>query len=203
MPVRPAQPLKQPVQARSRHTVEVILQAAIQVFEARGYAAGTTARIAERAGVSVGTLYQYFPNKDAVVAALAERHVAEVRALAESGAPAAAMPLPELIGHWVDAFLALHEANPVLHRLMSGGEFLLEASREQLERIRVDGAARLAALLAMRQDVRAGDPALMAYFVLQSLEHFSHTLVLYPPADVRRPQAVQELKTLLLRYLQK
>ena len=57
--------------------MEQILIAAAQVFEAHGYAAGTTNRIAERAGVSVGTLYQYFPSKEAVAVALLEGHIEE------------------------------------------------------------------------------------------------------------------------------
>src|SRR5271154_4777544 len=70
-------PRKLPRQQRSEATVESILEAAAQVFERHGYAAGTTNRIAERAGVSIGTLYQYFPNKDAILIALARRHLAE------------------------------------------------------------------------------------------------------------------------------
>ena len=53
------------------------MQAAAQVFARHGYAAGTTNRIADRAGVSIGTLYQYFPNKDAILIALIERHIQE------------------------------------------------------------------------------------------------------------------------------
>src|SRR5512138_188963 len=68
-------PRKQPVQQRSRATVESILTAASQVFAEQGYAAGTTNRIAERAGVSIGTLYQYFPNKETLAVRLLERHV--------------------------------------------------------------------------------------------------------------------------------
>jgi AcrR family transcriptional regulator len=68
---------KQPTQGRSRVTVEAILTAAAQVFEAHGFAAGTTNRIAEVAGVSIGTLYQYFSDKEAVAVALLERHVAD------------------------------------------------------------------------------------------------------------------------------
>ena len=54
--------------------MQAILEAAAQVFERHGYAAGTTNRIAERAGVSIGTLYQYFPSKEAIVVALVRRH---------------------------------------------------------------------------------------------------------------------------------
>src|SRR5947207_4379776 len=75
-------PRRRPRQERSRDTVEAIVEAAAQVFERHGYAAGTTNRIAERAGVSIGSLYQYFPNKDAIVAELARRHIAEIGAVA-------------------------------------------------------------------------------------------------------------------------
>ena len=63
-----------PAQQRSRDTVDVLLEAAAQVFRREGVAA-TTNRIAERAGVSIGTLYQYFADKYALLYALAERHV--------------------------------------------------------------------------------------------------------------------------------
>ncbi len=60
---RRLKPLKEPKQDRSRETFAAILQAAAHVFEHRGYAGATTNRIAGRAGVSVGSLYQYFPTR--------------------------------------------------------------------------------------------------------------------------------------------
>ena len=67
-----------PQQRRSRVTIDAIFEAAIQVLIANGLESVTTAQIAERAGVSVGTLYQYFPNKNALLAAVVQRHVGEV-----------------------------------------------------------------------------------------------------------------------------
>jgi AcrR family transcriptional regulator len=69
---------KNPSQARSAWTVELILQAAAQVLEARGEEALTTKTAAERAGVSIGTLYQYFPNRDAILVALADREAQRI-----------------------------------------------------------------------------------------------------------------------------
>ena len=69
---------KNPSQARSAWTVDLILEAAAQVLEARGEEALTTKTAAERAGVSIGTLYQYFPNRDAILVALADREAKRI-----------------------------------------------------------------------------------------------------------------------------
>lgn len=73
MKVHPAKQLKtrkSPTQDRAKTTVTTILEAAAQVFTARGYQKTTTNHIAERAGVSVGTIYEYYPNKDVLLAGL-------------------------------------------------------------------------------------------------------------------------------------
>lgn len=64
---------RNPKQARSKATVDAILEAAFQVLEAHGLSNLTTSRIADRAGVSIGTLYQYFDDKDSILTALAKR----------------------------------------------------------------------------------------------------------------------------------
>ena len=82
---------RQPRQARSRDTVDVLLEAAARVFRREGWRA-TTNRIAAEAGVSVGSLYEYFPNKQALLTALAERHLV----VAERGVGAALDEAPSL-----------------------------------------------------------------------------------------------------------
>lgn len=71
----PLQPRKTPRQARSASSVEAILQATVQVLLQHGRPRLTTTRVAERAGVSVGTLYQYFPNKSSLLQALLREHL--------------------------------------------------------------------------------------------------------------------------------
>jgi AcrR family transcriptional regulator len=114
-------PRRAPVQRRARATVESILDAAARVFADHGYAAGTTNRIATEAGVSVGSLYEYFPNKDSVLAALLERRLAEAAqdldlALADLGGSAAPahVALDRLIAAVVDRF----RSAPMLDRVL-------------------------------------------------------------------------------------
>ena len=75
------EPRKRPVQQRSRALYARILDEAARIFDERGYHATTTNEVADAAEVSIGSLYQYFPNKDALLVALAERHLDEVRPL--------------------------------------------------------------------------------------------------------------------------
>lgn len=81
MPVAPSdelKPRKTPRQARSAATVEAIFEATIQVLLVDGYAGLTTTRVASRAGVSVGTMYQYFPHKEALLYAVLEDYLEDV-----------------------------------------------------------------------------------------------------------------------------
>lgn len=116
MPAKTAlTPRKLPRQERSRSTFEAILTAAARILVERGYARMTTVAVADKAGVSVGSLYQYFPGKDALVAALLERHVesmveAAERAAASKRGGSLAMEVDAQLG----AMLAAKMANPRL-----------------------------------------------------------------------------------------
>lgn len=106
-------PRKKPVQTRSGATVEAIREAAIQVLLADGLTRLTTTRVAERAGVSVGTLYQYFPNKEALLFALLSQHFEEVAgALEQVSADGAMRPLAELAEGIADAYVSVKIAWP-------------------------------------------------------------------------------------------
>ena len=137
IPNRGLEPRKLPKQPRSEATVQAVLEAAAQVFERHGYAAGTTNRIAERAGVSIGTLYQYFPNKDAILVTLVHRHLAE--------STAALQPHLDRLNHGagfdnvlpdiVHAMVAMHALAPRLHRVLFEETPLPSALRAELNRL--------------------------------------------------------------------
>jgi AcrR family transcriptional regulator len=111
---------KRPRQRRSRDTVDVMLEAAAQMFSREGLAT-TTNRIAERAGVSIGTLYQYFPNKHAMLHELAVRHLLDGgeqlgRVFVELRETEP--PFEETMRAIVDVIVDLHSDRPTLHALM-------------------------------------------------------------------------------------
>jgi AcrR family transcriptional regulator len=100
------EPRKTPIQARSTVTVEAISEATIQVLLSHGAEQLTTTRVAERAGVSVGTLYQYYPNKQSLLFAVLENHFNSVVVKFEAACVSACdKPLAEMIRVMVEAFV--------------------------------------------------------------------------------------------------
>jgi AcrR family transcriptional regulator len=100
------EPRKMPLQARATVTVEAICEATIQVLLIHGGDRLTTTRVADRAGVSVGTLYQYFPNKQALLFAVMEDHLKKLAEAVEAACEQAChKPMSEMIREVVEAFV--------------------------------------------------------------------------------------------------
>lgn len=101
---------RQPQQERGRLRVDAILNAAEYVFAEKGYKSATTNAIAARAGANIGSLYQYFPNKEAIFAAVVERYKAEYAELGREvfNEQTLHLPLPILVDRLADAVLELH-----------------------------------------------------------------------------------------------
>jgi len=198
-------PRKRPRQERSRRTVEAILEAAAQVFERRGYAAGTTDAIAARAGVSVGSVYQYFPNKDAILVALVERHLEEGVALVSQllrEAREGPVELGALLRRFVEAMLALHQREPRLHRVLFEEIPLPASLRRELERREQSIAQEVAALLTSRLGLPLRNAALTAYLLVHSVEGLVHDFALRPPGELDAGAFAEELVCMLRAYLE-
>src|SRR6516164_4846579 len=113
-------PRKSPQQQRSRETVDVILAATARVLVREGFDKASTNRIAEAAGVSVGSLYQYFPSKEALVVAVIERHNEDLmRVVRGALAEVAAQPLERAVRTLVAAAVEAHRVDPKLHRVVA------------------------------------------------------------------------------------
>ncbi len=116
----PEKARRRPVQARAQVTYDAILQATAQVLVAEGFDKASTNRIAKVAGVSVGSLYQYFGNKEGVFTALIDQVCDEQIALLQGMAGAMlAAPLPVAARAYVEALLATHERDRAMHEAIS------------------------------------------------------------------------------------
>lgn len=153
-----ARPRKSPRQARSQVTCDAIVRAAELVLEEQGADALTTTRVAKKAGVSVGSLYQYFPNKDALVAALVERYMLQLREVfMQMLQMASALPLQTLIEGILRMLATTIRAQgrgvhrPLLERYSAIG--LARMAEENLERY----IEALTSHLAQRPEVRCAD----------------------------------------------
>lgn len=198
---------KKPRQQRSKQMVHAILQAAAELFAQLGYARATTNKIADRAGVSVGSLYQYFPNKDSILAGLLAQHHAEVHevvgaALSRLADPAT--PLADGLRQLLTELVALHQANPALTRALSAA--VLRESPAADDPHKDDGGAqarRVSILLAARPDVRDGDYVAMAAVLGQTTTQLTRWLVHDTPPGMDQSALLEEALRLLLRYLEK
>jgi AcrR family transcriptional regulator len=202
---RPLEPRRPPLQKRSRDTVRAILDAAARIFAARGYAGATTNHIAALAGVSIGSLYEYFPNKDALLVALLEEHLAAAEALlSRTAAEALAAPRGELravVERFVRAMVALHSYDPALHRVLFEEAPLSPRVRQRLAGIENRLTARVATWCREHPGVRRKNAALAAAIVVQTVEALTHTLVVHRHASLDVDACVDEVVTLVTAYL--
>jgi len=197
-------PRKQPLQARSRETVRVILRAAAQVFGSRGYAASTTNHIAERAGVSIGSLYEYFPNKDALLHALLEDHIQEAQAILTAVTPDAGRGsdgLADVVRQYIGAMVALHARDRALHRVLFEEAPLMPRIRRQIAAVEEDVTARVHAFLCTRSEVTRPDAALAAAIVVQTIEGLTHKLVVHGEPEPSLEPYIEEMVALVTAYL--
>lgn len=174
----PEYPRKIPSQGRSRALCDAILIAAARIFDRLGYDAATTNHVAELAGVSVGSLYQYFPNKDALVTALHERHGEEV-ATVVAAAFGTDRSTEDVVRRLAADLFALHREQPRLQALLHGPGAFRERRAEDSPSAR----ALLTDAAAWLRVRRGGSGDLVdAYVLLQMTESLVHAATLEPPA---------------------
>ena len=196
------EPRKTPQQSRSVITVQAINDATIQVLLKAGQERLTTVRVAERAGVSVGTLYQYFPNKQSLLFAVLEQHMDRVtRAVEEVCAANHFEPLEimvtELVNRFIDEKLTDRDTSVALYRIAAepGGSLIVDQIRRRYE----------GAILAMFQTARMPTSA--------DLKYMTHIIFLTLAGTIRghlesspSPKAIRQLREhltkLILAYCQ-
>ena len=116
----PTKPRKNASQERSRATVDALIEATARILVREGFEKASTNRIAEVAGVSVGSLYQYFPSKEALVAAVIDRHNQEIMQIVRAAlAEVADMPIEKAVRRLVTVAIEAHRIDPKLHRVLA------------------------------------------------------------------------------------
>ena len=194
------QPRRKPRQVRAELTRERILTAAAHVFAEHGYAAGTTNRIAERSRISIGSLYQYFPNKDAILAELLVRHLDRGTWTEADQLDLSPGSLEPTVRALVRDAIANHSDDPQLLRIM-----IEEApmSQELLDTIDRHGKTRVAQvrdLLARHPDVRVRDLDTAAELLVFTVEVNTHKLMA-APQTIPVETFERELVDMVTRYL--
>lgn len=194
-------PRKLPRQARAKVTVDAIIEATIQVLLTHGYDEFTTARAAERAGVSVGTLYQYFPNKAALASAVIDR-CCERFTVAFESAVGPQQTLDDCIRALVDFAFVSHHIAPELHRIVQ--ELTSRLGVEE-KSDRVSRTAIKAIEAALRKHAAEISPeidlAVAATIIETMLEALAHRVVLGSHDLVEKDALVIETMRAIRRYL--
>jgi AcrR family transcriptional regulator len=197
-------PRKTPRQARSKATVDAIVEATTQVLLDGGYEKFTTARAAERAGVSIGSLYQYFPNKAALASAVVDRCCDNFVAAFEAAlAGRRRATLADCIRAIVDLSLVSHHLTPQLHAIVV--ELAPRRGVSQRTRMVSQATTRLIeSMLRKHADEIAPevDIATAALLIETLLEALAHRMALERPTAGPDEELAREATRLIIRYLQ-
>lgn len=172
-------PRKNASQARSRATIDALIEATARILVREGFEKASTNRIAEIAGVSIGSLYQYFPSKEALVAAVIDRHNAEIMELVRAALTEVAdLPIETAVRKLVTVAIEAHRIKPRLHRVLAEqiprtGQFMdVEAfNREVHTLVR-------AYLESRRKEMRKLDLDIATFICVSAIEAVAHNTVL-------------------------
>jgi AcrR family transcriptional regulator len=198
-------PRKHAIQERSRATVDALVEATARILVKEGFDKASTNRIAETAGVSVGSLYQYFPSKESLVVAVIERHHQELmQVVSDVLADVATLPMEKAVRKLVAAAVAAHRVDPKLHRVLA--EQLPRTGRmENVETFNREGYSLFRGYLeAHAAEIRAIDLDLAAFVCVTAIESLTHTAVLHHSeflSDEAMGTLIDEATRLIVRYL--
>ena len=193
-----ATPRRQP---RGQRRIDQLLDAADAVFAHVGYERATTNAICAQAGVSPGTLYQFFPNKQAIAEALAARYIEHLPRTHQTAFDIASArgPLAALIAHVVDPFIALHQQGPGFEALLTGSVISDELTAS-IDSLKQHVEKSLAELFRARcPHANRAELNRAAATSVQLVKSFLHLAVTGTPKQQK--EAIKELKIVLFRYL--
>jgi AcrR family transcriptional regulator len=188
-----AKPRKRATQARSRATVDALVEATARILVSEGFDKASTNRIAEVAGVSVGSLYQYFPGKEALVIAVAERHNRAIMAVVGSAlGEIQRLPIKEAVRRLAAVAVQAHRIDPDLHRVLAE-QIPRVGALEEIDMAISEAHAAFRNYLDQRRDrLRVSDIPRAAFVCATSIEALAHNAVLHRP-DILSDDAAEAL----------
>lgn len=198
-------PRKQASQERSRATVDALVEATARILVKEGFDKASTNRIAEVAGVSVGSLYQYFPSKEALVAAVIERHQQEIMDTVRGElAGMMAQPVERAMHMLASVAVKAHRVDPKLHCVLAE-QIPRVGKLEKLAAFNNEYYALFKAYLERHRDeLRVDDLELASFVCMTTIEALTHNAVLHHSrllTDERMQTLIDEAAYLVGRYL--
>jgi AcrR family transcriptional regulator len=192
---------RRPQQRRARETVEAVLDAVIRILKRDGSRGLTTNRIAEVAGVSIGSVYQYFPDKQAIFAALHQRHIDQIdRMVQDTLVEHAASSLETLMRAMIEAMVEAHTTDPELYELLlTEISHRTEGSAEFS--VRLHGAFLLAISSRAHELKRGRNLDTVVFVVTHMVDSLSHGAVLRRPRRLRLAEVKEEIVRAVMAYL--
>lgn len=192
---------RRPRQRRARQTVVAILDAAVRLMKRKSRGSLTTNRIAEIAGVSIGSVYQYFPDKSSIFIALHQRHVEEIdRLIAATLIEHAASPLDTFVRAVIEAMIEAHTRDPELYELLRH-EVPHRAGGAQDFSVRLHGVFRLALASRGHECSKSRDLDTAAFIVTHMVDSLAHGAILRRPRGLSLRAAKEEAVRAVLAYL--
>ena len=193
----PKRPLRQAKQPRSKATVNAIVEAAARILADDGWQGVNTNAIARRAGVSVGSVYEYFPDKQAILAVIIDRHLAEGEDMLADAANglAGGMAIDDIVSALVFGFIRLHKDDPRLHRALASEVPISAAQRKRIAALR----SKIVTLVADVLSEHVDEAELKATLLVDTADALAHRWIvdevgLPASADIMIAQASKMLK---------
>lgn len=191
-----------PVQERSRQLVDDVLQAAAQVVAEVGFERASTNKIARRAGVSVGSIYQYFPDKDALMGALIDNRTQRLeKMITRRMMSMMGSPFPETAEAILRTFVEFVEAEPRLMRIMLEQlPHMREGQQFNLIEQRVQQVAKTY-LMQYAEELQVEDVDAVSFVSMAAMAILGIRIALDLPRNVSRERAIRSTITMLSRYV--
>jgi len=184
---------REPAQQRALVTVEAMLDAVVKLLKRGGASSITTNRIAETAGVSIGSVYQYFPNKRAIFIALHERHIGQVdRVIQRKITENAEASFEMLVTSLVDGMIEAHAVDPELSELLQS-EVPHRADSTRDFSVRLHGVFRSALTPYAKELGGKIDLNTRAFFLSNMVDALGHAVILRRPPGLSLSRARAEV----------